>query len=301
MTPDISVITPHLNRHAALERLLRSLDAQDAGAAEFEIIVVDNGSDAPLPAAITAHPRVRAIHEPTPGPGPARNAGAAIARGAILAFIDCDCVADPGWIAAIARHFAQAGAAPVAGGDIGILLRGESPDAIEAYETVYGYRQRLYVTRHHYAATGNLAMRRAVFQAVGGFGGLHIAEDRDWGMRAHNQGYAHAYLSEMRVLTPARADFDELARAWTRHIGHDYAAIQTVRQRAAWVLRAIAVALSPLAELPRLLRSPKLHGPRQRLGAFGVLARIRLFRGMRMLAVAFGGDHRRMSESWRDG
>jgi glycosyltransferase involved in cell wall biosynthesis len=298
MTPDISVIVPHLNQPEALGRLLDSLDAQRPGDAAFEVIVADNGSRTPLPVSITGRAGVRVVAEHRPGPGPARNAGVAVARGAILAFTDCDCIAAPDWIAAIARHFATPDAAPVIGGDIAIALRGPRPDPIEAFEAIYGYRQQMYIARDRYAATCNLAMRRAAFDAVGGFGGLDIAEDRDWGLRAHAQGWTMAFVPDMRISTPARASFAELARKWDRVIAHDFAA---ATDRLSWGVRAAAVAASPLAEGPRLVRSRRVRGARARLLAAAVMVRLRFYRARRMVQLALGRDARTMAEGWRRG
>lgn len=299
MPPEISVIVPHLNQPAALARLLDSLDAQRPGNVPFEVIVADNGSRCPLPAKIADREGLRVVVEHTPGPGPARNAGVRAATGAILAFTDCDCIADPGWIAAIARHFAEATAAPVIGGEVVIAVRGTRSDAIEAFEAIYGYRQQMYITRDRYAATCNLAMRRAAFDAVGGFGGLDIAEDRDWGTRAHALGWAHAFVPEMRISTPARESFAELARKWDRVIAHDFAVAQGRRgRRLVWGLRALAVAASPLAELPRLMRSTRVRGARARLLAAAVMVRLRAYRMRRMLQLLSGADARAMAQGW---
>lgn len=90
--PTVSVIIPHLNQHEALTRCLASLAGQGAA----EIIVVDNGSRAPLDDVMAAFPDVRFLREPTPGPGPARNLGVMHATGEVLAFIDADCRAEKG-------------------------------------------------------------------------------------------------------------------------------------------------------------------------------------------------------------
>jgi glycosyltransferase involved in cell wall biosynthesis len=299
MRPDISIIIPHLNQHEALTQLLASLDAQDAGDVLFEIIVADNGSRAPLPAAITRRPGLHVVKEDARGPGPARNAGVAVARGAILAFTDCDCIADPGWVAAIARHFARPGAAPVIGGEVSIAPRGARLDAIEAYESIFGYRQHLYIERDRYAATCNLAMRRVAFDTVGGFGGLDLAEDRDWGLRAHAMGITHQFVPEVRIFTSARRSFAELARKWDRQVSHEYAFVRSPVVWLRWVVRAAAVAASPLIDIPLVARSSRLTGARGRLLAFWVLVRIRLYRALRMLYIAVGGDRQALVESWR--
>ena len=97
--PLISVIVPHLNQAEQLRRCLESLRRQTYPVEHFEIIVVDNGSKALPTAEVGEHPNAKLEREATPGPGPARNRGVAVARGNVLAFIDADCIADQGWLA----------------------------------------------------------------------------------------------------------------------------------------------------------------------------------------------------------
>ena len=203
ISPQISVVIPHHN-DPGLGACLDALAGQRADGVPFEILVVDNGSEA-LPSEVcAAHPGVRLLSEATPGPGPARSHGAANARAPLIAFIDADCRADPGWIAAIAAAFADP-ATEIVGGDVRIApVAPERMTVIEAYESVFGYRQKLYIERDHYAATCNMAVRRAIFAAVGPFAGIGTAEDMDWGRRATAMGYRHGYLPGMRVRTPAQ-------------------------------------------------------------------------------------------------
>ena len=59
----------------------------------------------------------------------------------------------------------------------------------------------------------------------------------------------------MIVYHPARTTFAELYEKWDRHIDHDAADYERVRfGRLRWAAYAIAVALSPALELPRILR-----------------------------------------------
>lgn len=265
---------------------------------DFEIIVADNGSKAPLPASITDHPGLRTLVEATPGPGPARSAGAEIARAPILAFTDCDCRPDPGWLAEIAAHFADDAAAPAMAGNVRIAFQNHArPTGLEAYEAIFGYRQYLYVARDGYAATCNLAVRADVFARVGPFAGLEVAEDRDWGQRATAMGIAHAYVPAAVIRTPARRNFDELALKWDRHIGHDFAERPG---RIKWALRALALLASPLAELSRVARSNRISGLGAKVRAMAVLARIRAYRSLKMLKLLMGGDAAKMRAGWRD-
>jgi GT2 family glycosyltransferase len=296
----ISVIIPHLNQPDALRRCLGSLRAQEGLAQQAELIVVDNGSKQ-LPTGICSEfSGLELLFQPTPGPGPARNLGAARARGDILAFIDADCIAHKGWLAQIERRFAESPEIPILGGDVRIAC--DNPDRLtllEAYESVFAYRMKEYIAKEGYTGTGNLAMRSSVFAAVGPFGGIDIAEDRDWGRRALRLGYRTHYCPDMIVYHPARKNLGELARKWQRHTAHDYARIQSkpgwwLR----WIARSAAVALSPAAELTRIGFSNRLEGLRARWLAFVGVVLIRLYRSGIMLALAFGADASRLSGRW---
>ena len=120
--PLVSVIVPHLNQPDELRRCLSSLQGQSLSNDRFETIVVDNGSKI-LPTSICqAFQGIRLEQEATPGPGPARNKGAHFARGQIFAFLDADCVADCGWLLAIADTFASDQGRDIVGGDVRIIF-----------------------------------------------------------------------------------------------------------------------------------------------------------------------------------
>jgi GT2 family glycosyltransferase len=101
--PLISVIVVNWNRKTLLEECLRSLRAQCFQ--DFEIIVVDNGSvDGSL--ALLQDERwgdVRCItNETNLGFCAANNQGIAAARGDLIALLNNDAEADPGWLGALA-------------------------------------------------------------------------------------------------------------------------------------------------------------------------------------------------------
>jgi glycosyltransferase involved in cell wall biosynthesis len=299
--PRISVVIPHYNDEAALEADLAALDAQRGDGVRFEIIVVDNGS-ARLPAAVCArHPEVRLLSERTPGPGPARSHGAENARGAILAFVDSDCCPDPGWILAIDRAFADP-EVQIIGGDVRIApLAPDRMTVVEAYESVFAYRIHLYITRDNYTGTGNMAVRREIFAAVGPFAGIGVAEDMDWGRRATAMGLPLTYVPEMRVRTPARRDFAELARKWDRHIAHFYAENrERPAARLRWLIRTALVAASPLGEVVRIARTDRLARAGDRGRALAGVTRLRLYRAGRMLRLGLGADPARLAHGWRE-
>ncbi len=293
--PRISVVIPHLNQPEFLGRCLASLAAMTR--APDEVIVVDNGSRE-LPGAICAAHGARLLAEPEPGPGPARNRGVAAATGEVLAFIDADCLADPGWLAAAEAALADPGAA-ILGGDVRIALADPArPTMLEAYESVFAYRMDRYIAREGFTGTGNLVVRRTVLEEVGPFAGIGVAEDRDWGRRATAKGHRIRFVPGMRAWHPARADFAELALKWRRQTAHDYAEL---RGKTRFVLKMLAMPLSPLAELPQILATDRLSGPRARLLAFACLVRVRLLRARLMADLLLRGDPGRMSGAWNRG
>jgi GT2 family glycosyltransferase len=113
--PVAVVIPAHLRSAAQEAQLARCLAA--AAQAEVErIIVVDDGSPAPVR---SAQPRVEVLRRDTPGgAAAARNLGVARAleRAAdLVLFTDADCVPQPGWAAAHA-HFLATSPHAAAGG-----------------------------------------------------------------------------------------------------------------------------------------------------------------------------------------
>src|SRR6266446_5505047 len=294
----ISVIIPHLNQEDYLRVGLEALHDQRCVASNVEIIVVDNGSTRLPELVCSAWPDVRLVSEPTPGPGPARNRGIREARGEILAFIDADCRADPGWLAAIETAFAD-GQTRIVGGDVRVGYEQPSrPTFLEPYESIYSYRNNEHIAEG-FSGTGNLATLPSGVVEVGPFAGIEVAEDRDWGLRAGAAGYMIRYVPEMIVFHPARKTFAELTWKWDRHIAHDY---QRIRPRPLgalrWLARAIGVAGSPLFELRTVLFSPRVSGPRERILAFLCLIAIRLYRGSRMTGVLLRGDAHKISGAW---
>ena len=293
----ISVIVPHLNQPAYLAVGLAALNAQAGVKSDVEIIVVDNGSSS-LPEEICLPwSNVRLIAESEPGPGPARNRGAASARGELLAFIDADCEADANWLAAIEHAFSN-GDVQVIGGDVRTrYVNLAKPKFHEPYEAIYSYRNDEHIAEG-FSGTGNLAMRPEVLLRVGAFGGINIAEDRDWGLRAGALGYAIRYIPEMIVYHPPRPSFADLILKWDRHISHDYAEVSGFGGRVRWLARAVAIAASPIVELPRVSTSKRVKGVWERMLAFACLARIRFYRTWRMLGLLVAGSGDKYASSW---
>ncbi len=286
--PHVSVIIPHLNQFEALSVCLTSLAAQSYPAALVEILVVDNGSIHSCESVTRQFDGIRLLMETEPGPGPARNRGIAAASHALLAFIDADCRADPDWLATAVAALETNDSTGVVGGDVRIdAVSSTRLTPIEAYESVFAFRQRMYIARDHFSGTGNLAMRRVVFEQVGPFAGIGIAEDRDWGQRATAQGFPPRYAGNMKVFHPARLRFGDLCEKWRRHIAHDLETHRmTGKSNWRWRLKSAAMIASVVPHAAMLLTSGRLTGFGNRLKGVRILAKIRQFRAVEMLRQA---------------
>jgi glycosyltransferase involved in cell wall biosynthesis len=109
MAPYFSVVIPTHNRAGLLQRVLDALGAQ-RGAPEFEIVVVDDGSEDETRAVLERRrermadtdPPLTFRSQPNGGPGRARNHGVALAAGRFVVFIGDDTVPEPEFLA---EHF----------------------------------------------------------------------------------------------------------------------------------------------------------------------------------------------------
>jgi GT2 family glycosyltransferase len=192
VVPDVSFVIPVRNDEANLRRCLASILQCDYTNGRVEIVVVDNGSDDR--SAMTARDTGAVVlEEPGLRVGELRNRAARVARGEILAFVDADHEIDAGWIRAAVETLAL----PNVGG-VGALcdpptpgtwvqrtygaLRGRTPDRVDV----------------SWLGAGNLAVRRSVFERLGGFDPtLESCEDVDLCQRLRTAG--HRLVSDPRL------------------------------------------------------------------------------------------------------
>ncbi|MFA7439346.1 MAG: glycosyltransferase [Sphingomonadaceae bacterium] len=293
-----SVILPHLNTPELLVRALQSVAAQRLDHGAFEIIVVDNGSRMPLDAVAASWPDVRFLVEPEPGPGPARNLGVAHARGRVLAFVDADIRVAPDWLLTGVRAVEADPDRPV-GGDVRIDFHDpRRPNAIEAFEAVFSFRQKMYINRRGFSGSGNLMVDRELFRKVGGFGPINTAEDRQWGLKARAMGHPTRYLPEMRVYHPPRGSREDVEARWARLIAHQFDEHQAKgRSPFRWKMQALAVLLSAVAQAPVVLFSERVPTAGGRVRGLTFLFQNRCYRFMEMHRIA-GNRDAGGAESW---
>ncbi len=173
-SPAISFVIPVRNDAERLRRCLRSIRQGRGAADRVELLVADNGStDGSADAAVAEGARVIAL--PGVRLGELRNRGAAEARAPIIAFVDADHEVGPEWT----------DAALAALTDPAVAAAGAPYHAPMPGTWVQGFYDRLRDRPAgrvdvDWLGSGNIAIRRAVFEAVGGFDtSLETCEDVD--------------------------------------------------------------------------------------------------------------------------
>jgi GT2 family glycosyltransferase len=159
-----SVVIPALSAWKTLPAVLAALRPQVEQSGR-EVLLIDSSGQLSLAAIEARWPWVRAMTLPEPAlPGVARNVGARAARGEWLAFLDADCIPEPGWLDQLERAVGQAAVA-------GSILNGTPCSAVgtagyllEFSSWHPGARPTL-----KHAASCNLMVRKRALEQCGGF------------------------------------------------------------------------------------------------------------------------------------
>ena len=127
--PQVSAIVCTHNRDGYLGAALDSLLEQDFIGA-YEVIVVDNCSSDRTPEVVAArqpHPHLHYVYEPELGLSVARNTGAKLARGEVLAYLDDDAIASPHWLRTLHAAYQQNDRLAIAGGKVTLIWANQTP------------------------------------------------------------------------------------------------------------------------------------------------------------------------------
>lgn len=297
--PAISIIIPHRDDAAGLGRTMAALARLDPASPEFEAIVADNGSAGGVASAedvVAAHAgpaladRVRVVAAAPSGAGPARNAGAAVARGAVLAFLDCDCEPAAGWLLAVQ----SAAQDSVVGGPVQVV-RVAGPHAAlqpaEAFDMLFGFHVPRSFRRDGLLLTANLAVPASLFAVIGPFRS-GISEDMEWCHRAAAMGHPPRLVMALGVTHAALDSEAKLKARWDRVVRETWLyRKERGLGRAGWLWTVAVVAVSPLLHAPRAVFAPLGPGgsPTLRLRLLALLVRIRWRRAMLGLRLWWSG------------
>lgn len=198
----ISVVMATFNRRKSLEEALGALERQNLKHEAYEVIVVDDGSTDDASDFLRdwkskANTSRHYLTQRNGGPAAARNAGVRIARGAVVAFTDDDCLADPDWLKAIDHCMTQNNWAAVQGATY--TDKGDITPLTHQIDNEGGNAS---------VPTCNAAYRKEVLDRLDGFDEAFPFphnEDADLAWRAERFGPV-GFDSTIRMYHPARQD-----------------------------------------------------------------------------------------------
>jgi glycosyltransferase involved in cell wall biosynthesis len=103
--PYVSIVICTYNRRDLLKDCLNSILSANYPSYLYEVIVVDGGSADGTIDLCKRFPNIRFVIESRFGLAHARNKGASLARGSLVAYVDDDCVVDRDWLRNLVKGF----------------------------------------------------------------------------------------------------------------------------------------------------------------------------------------------------
>ncbi|GAA1916876.1 glycosyltransferase family 2 protein [Nocardioides hwasunensis] len=209
-----SVVIPTYNAAHLIGQQLEALTVQE-GAPSFEVVVADNKSTDDLAAVIESWqdrlPHLRVVDASRgQGVSVARNVGIEHASTDRILICDADDVVAPAWVRAF--HQSLDDHTLVSGPAETVSLSGPSAGWVPIEQESTG----LYQTwgGRTYGLGGNTAMRREVWEAVGGYDETFPAgaEEIDFAWRAWDLGYRFTYVPEALLHYRIRTDLKGVLR-----------------------------------------------------------------------------------------
>jgi glycosyltransferase involved in cell wall biosynthesis len=201
MNASVAVVLPTRNRAGYLNTALMSVSAQ-AFDSPYEVVVADDGSDDNTRQVAARWGATYVGHERPRGINVARNAGVRASSAPLIAFLDDDAYAPPGWLVALVAGAARYDDADAFGGPIRAVFEGRAPRGCGREAPPITTLDLGGEDREADMVWGtNLAVRRRAFERSGGFDeALHShGDEEDWLLALRAGGGRIMYLAAAGV------------------------------------------------------------------------------------------------------
>ncbi|VVB91062.1 Glycosyltransferase AglE [uncultured archaeon] len=182
----VSIIVPVLNGGLQTKKCIESLINQDFPKDQYEIIIVDNGSNDNTMSILSDYKEyINVLVEPEKGSYAARNKGINISKGEIIAFTDADCIANKNWLKELCIGIRDKDIGCV----VGSIAAYPGKTLVEIYSKnrdVLSQKITLDSKFLPYGQTANVAFRKDVLEKIGNFDNtLYTGGDADiaWRMQ----------------------------------------------------------------------------------------------------------------------
>ena len=212
-----SFIIPVYNRPDEVDELLDSLTRQ--AEKDFEVIVVEDGSDVPCKEVCGKYAGKLDLHyymKPNSGPGQSRNYGVERANGEYVIILDSDVVVPEGYLKAVDDELSKQPADAFGGPDCAHPSFTDTQKAISysmtSFFTTGGIRGGKKKLDKFYPRSFNMGVRRDVYERLGGFSKMRFGEDIDFSIRIFKAGCHCRLFPEAWVWHKRRTDFRKFFR-----------------------------------------------------------------------------------------
>ncbi|MDN3204759.1 glycosyltransferase [Algoriphagus sediminis] len=216
-----SVIVPVYKNWEVFKKCYSHLQSQNIEESNFEILIINNSLDTPIPVSLKLSANTQVFNQPTPGSYACRNLGASMANGEYLAFTDSDCLPSEDWLEKAKEIFVKG--ADLIGGKVEVFKEQDGTELAYDFERTFAFNQKKNILEKSQSVTANLFVKKKVFETAGPFKEqLLSGGDFEWTRRAVSSGFKLEYGEEVVVAHPARLSISEIAKKRKRTSGGFY-------------------------------------------------------------------------------
>lgn len=215
MNLQFSFIIPVYNRPQEIAELLESLAAME-GEKDFEIVIVEDGSEEALMTETVAFPeklKVSYYYKENSGPGDSRNYGMRKAKGNYFIILDSDCLLPPHYMNTVSTFLNHQFVDCFGGADAAhpsfSMLQKAINYVMTSFLTTGGIRGNRHQIGKFEPRSFNMGLSKKAFEATKGFSNIHPGEDPDLSQRVLKAGFQSEFIPDAFVYHKRRISWNK--------------------------------------------------------------------------------------------